>query len=297
MFASRPTNRCGISLLEVLISMGILSVGLASVLALIPAGKSQARKAAIDDGRGNLGAAALADVINRGLLRPSIWSSPAAPAIVYDPLFAYVSGSATTFPSGLTPISLGNIAAAAIDEVCRAQDDLVYTIPDDEDSPAVPTFASTGRRQSQGYFSWLATLVPAETSANPQYWRLSIVEFHKRPFDTTAGAAWRTFTPDSWTGDSATIATPIPKDQFSDFFRSGSVVLASDNATNNRWLRILMASPTESSDGTTVTSIDLTFDQDVTTQFIPNRIDAYAGNVGVAEQIVRLEGESPWVTP
>jgi hypothetical protein len=152
-------------------------------------------------------------------------------------------------------------------------------------------------RQSQGYFSWLATLVPAETSANPQYWRLSIVEFHKRPFDTTAGAAWRTFTPDSWTGDSATIATPIPKDQFSDFFRSGSVVLASDNATNNRWLRILRASPTESSDVTTVTSIDLTFDQDVTTQFIPNRIDAYAGNVGVAEQIVRLEGESPWVTP
>ena len=294
MFASQTLTRRGISLLEVLISMGILTVGLASVLALIPAGKSQSRKAAIDDGRGSLGSAALADVVNRGLLRPSIWSNSSATAIVYDPLFQYATNAAATFPAGLTPISLGNIAGAASDEVCRGQDDLVYSLPEDEDAPALPAFFSTGKRQTEGYFTWLATLVPAQAGATPDYYRLSIVEFHKRPFDATAGASWISLSP-TWYGTSATASISLSKEQFGDFFKAGTVVLVSDNAANNRWLRVLMAAPTESNDGSTVTSVDLTFDQDP--QFTPTFIYVYAGAVGVAEQIVRLEGESPWVTP
>jgi len=304
MFASQTLTRRGISLLEVLISMGILTVGLASVLALIPAGKSQSRKAAIDDGRGSLGSAVLADVVNRGLLRPSIWSNSSATAIVYDPLFQYATGAAATFPAGVTPISLGNIAGAASDEVCRGQDDLVYSLPEDEDAPALPAFFSTGKRQTEGYFTWLATLVPAQAGANPEYYRLSIVEYHKRPFDSTPGASSLAIQapsfPIAFINDSATIdlaASPIAKELFADFFKAGTVVLVSDNAANYRWLRVLMASPEESVDGATVRSVDLTFDQDATTQFTPNRIDVYAGAVGVAEQIVRLEGESPWVTP
>jgi Tfp pilus assembly protein PilV len=39
----------GITLLEVLIAMGILTIGLVSVAALVPAGRSQAMKAAIYD--------------------------------------------------------------------------------------------------------------------------------------------------------------------------------------------------------------------------------------------------------
>jgi type II secretory pathway pseudopilin PulG len=312
MIAARPKNCRGISLLEVLISMGILSVGLASVLALIPAGKSQSRKAAIDDARGNLGASAIADVINRGMLRPAIWSNSAAAAVVYDPLFAYVSGSATSFPAGLIPITLGNLTGAAVEEVCRSQDDLIYKIPDDDDSPALPVFASNGKRQSQGSFSWLATLVPAQTSATPEFFRLSIVEFHKRPFDVAAGAAWLTFQtgtaiPDGIAvSDSATVGipantnSPMTKEQFSDFFKAGTVVLLSDAAAHYRWVRVIMAAPHVSTGGDTVDSVDLTFDQDVTPSFessSPTRIDVYAGAVGVAEQIVRLEGESPWVAP
>lgn len=313
MSTTRPTTRCGISLLEVLISMGILSVGLASVLALIPAGKSQARKAAIDDGRGNLGSAALADVINRGLLRTSIWSATgvtlsSGSAIVFDPLFSFVTGTQTTFPTGLTQISLGNITGAAADEVCRAQDDVVYSVPDDEDSPALPMFSSTGKRLTEGRFSWLATLVPAQSGTSPHYHRLSIVEFHNRTFDASSSPSDTarltfTLTGSSWNYGSATIGiasntgVAMSKEQFGDFFRTGTVVLVSDTSPNFRWLRVLMAAPTESPDGTTVTEVDLTFDQDVTSQFTPTRIDAYAGAVGVAEQIVRLEGESPWVTP
>ena len=72
-------HRSGITLLEVLISLGILSVGLASVVALVPAGGDQAKKALIDDRRGALAANAFADVINRRVLDPTTWS-PAQPA-------------------------------------------------------------------------------------------------------------------------------------------------------------------------------------------------------------------------
>ena len=102
-------DRRGITLLEVLISLGILSIGLASVVALIPAGGSQARKAQIEDRRGALGAAALNDIIARGMLNPSAWSTlPGSPnlyRLVIDPL-----GNGT-FPSapGLTSVTIANV--------------------------------------------------------------------------------------------------------------------------------------------------------------------------------------------
>ena len=83
-------GRRGISLLEVLISMGILTVGLLSVLALVPAGKSQAVKGVIYDRSSVMAANVAADLITRGLLRTSAWitgTSP-APIAVFDPLYA-----------------------------------------------------------------------------------------------------------------------------------------------------------------------------------------------------------------
>jgi Tfp pilus assembly protein PilV len=95
---SRPMLRRGISLLEVLISMGILTVGLLSVLSLVPAGKSQAVKAVIYDRSSVMASNVAADLISRGLLRTSAWvtGTAAAPIAVFDPLYA---GSAT-FTSG-----------------------------------------------------------------------------------------------------------------------------------------------------------------------------------------------------
>jgi len=100
---SAPTPRRGISLLEVLISMGILTVGLLSVLALVPAGKSQAVKAVIYDRSSVMAANVAADLIDRGLLRPSSWVTGTAPAsqaiAVFDPLY----GGNSTFTSGTWP--------------------------------------------------------------------------------------------------------------------------------------------------------------------------------------------------
>lgn len=75
MNLSTHHNRHGISLLEVLISMGILTVGLVSVLSMIPAGRSQTMKANAYDRGTTLAANAAADLINRGLIRPAGWLS------------------------------------------------------------------------------------------------------------------------------------------------------------------------------------------------------------------------------
>lgn len=306
MFARSLKIRRGISLLEVLISMGILSVGLASVLALIPAGKSQAKRAAIEDGRGALGSSALEDCVNRGLLRKTLWQPSSTGAVVWDPLFKSLTTLDATFPAGLTPIKLSTIGTAIppCDDVARGQDDLVFVVPENDDAaPPSPRFGN-GKRMAEGHFSWLATLVPADTSPTPEYYRLSVVEFHKRPFDLGSLESFARFDSVDCSGASLAIPNPadptaasfqLAKDAFSRFFKTGCVVLVSDGATNYRWLRVLMASPTETSDGTFVTSIDLTCDKDP--GFTPSVLCAYAGAVGVAEKIVRLEGDSPWVTP
>jgi len=104
-------GRRGISLLEVLISMGILTVGLLSVLALVPAGKSQAVKAVIYDRSSVMASNVAADLIARGLLRPSSWVTGTAPAsqaiAVFDPLY----GASSTFTGGQWPPVLASTTA------------------------------------------------------------------------------------------------------------------------------------------------------------------------------------------
>ena len=291
-------SRRGISLLEVLISIGILSVGLASVLALLPAGGSQAKKAMVEDRRSALGAAAIGDFVNRGFLNPSKWNNASLPPIVIDPL-----GANTSLEDGgfRFPAALQNVAVSTETyDVFVGGDDLSNQTPENESVAPSPRWASTGKRLSEGNFSWLATLTPATagtvTTTTP--FRLSIVEFYQRSFDSTRGESVRTF-PATFTGQSASISTSLSKDDFKKFFPKGSVVLVTDGSVS-RWLRILMAAPTDDPTGM-VTVIDLELDQDVTTggsvPFTPTQIYAYAGSVGVAEQIVRLEEDTPWTAP
>ena len=75
-----PT-RAGITLMEVLISIGILSVGLTAVITIIPAAGSQAQKALTETNKANIGLAALNDAITRGIL--DLPADP--PRIVVDP--------------------------------------------------------------------------------------------------------------------------------------------------------------------------------------------------------------------
>jgi type II secretory pathway pseudopilin PulG len=62
-------TRRGITLMEVLISIGILAVGLTSVVALVPAGKSQAARSVTLDRSASMATNALADAITAGFTR------------------------------------------------------------------------------------------------------------------------------------------------------------------------------------------------------------------------------------
>jgi hypothetical protein len=99
----------------------------------------------------------------------------------------------------------------------------------------------------------------------------------------------------SFVGPSGTISgnptLPIDKDTFKAFFPTGGVVLVTTSTSSFEWRRILMAAPTYTSDESALTSIDLTFNQDVTGA--SGTIYGFAGAVGVAEKIVRLEEAIP----
>lgn len=287
-----PRRRAGITLLEVLISIGILSIGLASVLALLPAGGSQSRKAMVDDRRSTMGGNALADFQARGLLNPATWTGASAPPVMIDPLGKAYGVQAV--PAGMTLVDVQSLTGTSLaDYAFRAADDLVFDIPENEDLAPVPAMQGNARRLTEGNFSWLATLVPVSGTNSP-FHRLSIVEFYRRSLDTAQNASTLQLS-GSFSGPSGSVVgsptLTIDKDTFKSFFPTGGVVLVTTDTASFQWQRILMAAPTYESDETTLTAIDFTFNQDVSGT--TGTIFAYAGAVGVAEKVVRLEEALP----
>ncbi len=289
MNACATTNRSGITLMEVLISLGILSVGLASVVALIPAGGSQAKLAMIEDRRAAVSAAALADAVNRGILSPSLWgAAPAEPySIAVDPL-----GSAT-FPSSMTSTTLSGVGpGAAADVVFRWGDDVVYDLSQSEDDPPIPRYLQgSSLRLTEGRFSWMATLVPdVVNGSTSQYYRLSVVTFYNRaiPPDVANPVFDKATMPDS---ASVQLPCTLDADTFRALFPRGTVVLLSAPNKSPVWRKVLMAQPTESAG--TVTNVDLALDRPL--DFTATTVHTYQGAIGVAEQTVMLEENSPWL--
>lgn len=284
----------GITLMEVLISLGILSVGLASVVALIPAGGSQAKLSVIEDRRAALGYAAMADAINRGVLNPARWSSIPATnpySIAIDPIGQDLPGVAR-FPVGLTLVNLKDVSTPSDAEaVFRSSDDLVYDTSRSDDAPAIPMyFEGTSRRLSDGNFSWLATLLPESAGGFAQYYRLSVICFYKRavPPDVST-ATFGGSQPDPY---SFRLNCTLTDDEFRGLFPRGSVVLMSAAPSQTpAWRHVVMASPTRV--GGTVTDVDLMFDRPIPGSFA-TKLHAFQGAVGVTEKIVTLEGSSPW---
>jgi len=276
-------SRTGITLMEVLISIGILSIGLAGVLALIPAGGREAQKALIADRRASLAANAMSDAIARGILNPANWSAvPGQPyAVAFDPL-----GSAV-FPVSVTRIDLTGVVGAAAEEVFRAADDLAYEQPADEDLPALPRYTG-GQRITTGAFSWLATLLPAGTTDG---YRLSIVTFHLRQVPPTI------VTPFAAIGANGSFDIALPtlalsNDDFRETFTRGTPVLLANptGSTPPVWRTIVLVMPQTT--GGAITAADITLDAEV--PFVTTQLYAFPGAVGVAEKFITLEGMSPW---
>jgi type II secretory pathway pseudopilin PulG len=152
--------------MEVLISLGILSVGLLSILSLIPAGRSQAVKATAYDHATFTANNALADIVSRGFLDPSrfVVSGRAKIDFLGDAAGIAMSGSFTSLTSRTTatiPISLTAVAFA----INGAGDDLAYTT-NGADDPPQPTLVS-GIAIAENKFSWLATIQDPSGAAMP----------------------------------------------------------------------------------------------------------------------------------
>src|SRR3990170_7313755 len=68
-----PKLRLAITLIEVLISMGILTVGLLSVAALFPVGGFYMQKAEIADRGSAIAQSVMSEIVSRGMLNPRAW--------------------------------------------------------------------------------------------------------------------------------------------------------------------------------------------------------------------------------
>lgn len=99
--------RRGFTLLEVLVSMGIIIAALAGIAALLPAAGSRLAEATEIDRAGTLAANARADLASRGLITSQLWTTSPAP-----------NASAVVFGEGLTalgpPVALSGSFGATI---------------------------------------------------------------------------------------------------------------------------------------------------------------------------------------
>ena len=266
--------------MEVLISIGILAVGLSAVVALIPAGGSEAQRALSEDRKASVGLAALEEAVTRGILSPDRWS-PAQPSNPpYEVLIDPIGGAPFAGLNLVTLDSLG-VTALTADEVFRSQDDPVYTLENSgEDGPAEPLyFSNDAKRLSEGNYSWLATVAPVPAS-NGQDHVLTVVTFNKRAGSASSYAL--TFAAGNtvrfaWSGSLGALQNTFPR---------GGAVLLSDNSTVWDWRRIIFVTLASGSAELMVASN--------TGVSAGDNLFAFEGAIGVAERIVRLEGDSPW---
>lgn len=216
------TERRGITLMEVLISIGILAIGLSSVVALVPAGKSQAAKAVVFDRASNLAMNVLNDAVTFGFARPiSVTSGTSAMSsgtsttpdlsstafpkmIVFEPLH-FESGTAVwpaTFVAGLkptgiasgtaaVPLAVGGPAFALPFIALQGRDDLAYGEPAADDAPPRNAFIG-GTRSFQGRTSSLLAIAKVAGSvgalAAGDLARVTAVVFHNRSISDVGSA-------------------------------------------------------------------------------------------------------------
>jgi hypothetical protein len=179
-----------------------------------------------------------------------------------------------------------------------AGDDLSYvddaTKGDPENYPQVAKLTSGGeKRLAEGYFSWLATLVPTTATGPSQFYRATIVEFYRRPAAATATNMMFTFTALPPGGSAFTISlapSPLAAEDFRTLLPIGGILLFTDGSTIHEWRRIVVAAPTNV--GGMITSIELLVDRDV--DAAATTIWAMEGAVGLIEKTVQLEDPSPW---
>jgi hypothetical protein len=197
-----PGARRGVSLLEVLFSIGIIAVGLLGVMVILPVAGSRMTRGSVADMADRVGRSAIRQFDVQSMRQfnqqyiPSInpafssaLSSINGGAFCIDPLFVAQHITSTglgqdtgCFPCVLpvpsvvtdtrmrritlrtSPGSTSYMQSPQAEQVFMCQDDLVVDLPSDQTLLPIQQFgtSATIKRQFDGRFSWMATVAPKD---------------------------------------------------------------------------------------------------------------------------------------
>lgn len=369
--ARRHGRRSGVSLIEVLFSLGIVTVGLLGVMIIVPLAGLRTAQGTIADGADRMGRNAIRAFDVYQMRRPDSWaqvntgSAPASPtfatypnpwvypfnpgeAFCIDPLYiAAHAGASGTFdivrfpyysttpppttipptmrrvtlrsvpggtinppPTPPPPIIVPGMSVAQASQLFLGDDDLTFNLPKDRTIPPQQKFNFGGasgveglKRQWEGRFSWLATLVPKPGYSSDTF-MLSIVVFHRRDYaavDAERVVDVTAFNSNGFNGGDVVLHVDGLDREDDLKMREGEwLMLAGMNAslqTHFRWYRIQStdAGPVLDSSGTGYDR-DLTlFGQDWPYSAMNvHKAVWIPGVVAVYEKTIRLETSSLW---
>jgi len=291
-------SRTGITLMEVLVSIGILAIGLTSAMSLIPAGKSEAGKALIYDRAATMAMNGLSDAITFGLTRPDsiVVSNTAAATIVFDP--ANVIPWDTTFSGTATVgrlkadgvLATRTATSPAPFEVERlfaqSRDDVAYNRPATDDGIPSNGFIN-GIRGFEGRMTSVIALTGsgAAPMTAGEFATLTVVMFHNRDASTPTLEASLS------AAGLVTLVAALPAGRtLKSILRPGTVVFYEDsNIHGLRFAQLAMAAV-----DTQAGNAFVTFAGRANTFSPPSTIYICVDSVGLAEKTVSLEGPSPY---
>jgi len=303
-------DRRGITLMEVLISIGILAVGLTSVVSLVPAGQSQAARAVILDRAAAAVANGLQDAVTFGLTKPesvAFEGGAGGPVWVFDPVVQRAGLPAAGFypnavgawlkPSGIYSQSSSptGVPRWEITQLFgEGRDDLVFPAGTGAEDPPRNAYDASGLRVYNGRMSCLFSIARADNQlttspAAGDVAKLTVVAFHNRDM-TDPAAGFVDFTYDT-TQASLVPAGALPSGRtLREVIRPGVVIYDSKKTSAadqyQRFSQVQMAS-VDATDG----SVYVTFSSPTPSD---GTVRVLLDSVGMAEQMVVLEGPGPY---
>lgn len=328
----RASARRGVSLLEILVAIFILSVGLLGVAALIPVGNSEVVKTQIAHRSAETGLRAFREMKLRGYLNPQNWLSGGQAVVnpdtgvmrpeftgktfVIDPLTT-ASGSGQSI-QGLDVKTLSvrsamatesnktapQMPAPVAERVFIGQDNLHFFRP--REQTAVPRAFELGqngpRRLSNPLYSWMAMLSPMQVMPSgtlaPEFkldtYLMSVIVFYR---DLPGEEPRRSIkmSADSLGGNEFrfTMEQGAPEDA-KKFLRPRRWVLLTDNSRLFRWYRLGTVEGSIAEDRNDRVVSLLGPDWDSQSSGSKPQAIVFESVVAVIEKMVQLEGQTMW---
>ncbi len=330
-FSSRSRRRArGISLLEILVAIFILSIGLLGVASLIPVGNSEVIKAQIAHRSAETGLRAFREMKLRGYLNPRNWLSGgqavvdaetgvmkpefSGKTLVIDPLSSLSGGQAIPGADVKTlslreamatenDNSAGAMKTSVAERVFVGQDNLLFDRP--KEQTRVPMQFREGqsgpRRRTTPIYSWMAMLSPMQVMPNgtlaPEFkldtYLMSVVVFFR---DTPGNQPRRALRMDAETLGGNEFRLRIPQgadDDAKKFLRPRRWILLTDNERLFRWYRLGTVEGSVAEDRSDRVVSLMGPDWDSQSGSKPTAI-VFESVVAVIEKMVQLEGQTMW---